>query len=280
LLGTRATFSPALYDAFRDAGVVHVLAVSGLHVAVIAGFCAVLLLAVGVPRRFVFLPTMALVFFYGAVVGFPHSVTRSCVMALCASLALFLNRESNGENVLALAAACVVFLSPGALFEAGCQLSFLATWGILAFTGRLTKALSKLRVPRAVGGVLAASVGAEGGILPILAWHFGLLTPIAVAANMLVVPLSSLAVGTGLAGGALDAVFPAAGRIAASAAGLFVALMTKSSAFFASVPWGRMRVPQPPLWFFALYFAGVLLLAYPRRVVDFLGRLRAHRGVS
>src|SRR5437773_679183 len=119
-------------DAFRRAGVFHVLAVSGFNVALLAGAVWTLARAAGSGRRTAATGAIVAVLGFAAVVGPEPSVIRATIMAVLVLAAVLLEREASVTNSLALAALAILAARPGDLLDPGFQLSFAATAGIVA----------------------------------------------------------------------------------------------------------------------------------------------------
>jgi competence protein ComEC len=190
LLGERSELPPDVHEAFRRAGVYHVLAVSGFNVALLAGAVWSLLRAAGGSRRAAAVTAMLAVLCFAAVVGPEPSVLRATIMAVLILAAVVLEREASVTNSLALAALVILAGRPGDLLDPGFQLSFAATAGIVAAP-----------LPHGiVAGALGVSVAAQLAVLPITLAHFNQLSTLGVVANLAVVPLAAAATILGLVG--------------------------------------------------------------------------------
>jgi competence protein ComEC len=134
LLGDGTALARADWDKYIRTGVIHVLAVSGQHLAVLAAFAWVVLRAVGVRRRWGALIVGLGLCYYSALAGGRPPVLRSAVMVAVASGAVLLRRPTRAANGFAFAWLAVVFLNPTDITDAGCQFSFLCVailiWGI------------------------------------------------------------------------------------------------------------------------------------------------------
>lgn len=206
MLGDRGEIDRSTRDAFARTGTAHVLAVSGLHVGLIA-----LALFVCVswlrsrPLRFA-LFTGALGA-YVVLVGAPPSVLRASVMAVVFLLAYEVGRLSRPLNTFGVAALVLLLLEPAWLFDVGFQLSFAAVAGILLLYGPLYRRLS-VRFPRSMGNILTGraaqllllSFSAQLFTFPLTLYYFGYVSPFSPFINILVVPLTTLGLGAGLAG--------------------------------------------------------------------------------
>ncbi|HWP65163.1 MAG TPA: ComEC/Rec2 family competence protein [Candidatus Limnocylindria bacterium] len=209
VLGSGETLPEALRERFRQAGALHVLVVSGLHLTLVAAMAvrigeALLLrserlaLSVDVPRlaRLLSLVPVAA---YLALVGPSVSAVRAVVATTVAALAVALGRDASPWRSWSLALVITGCLWPGCVREAGCQLSFAAVAGVL---------LARRPAAASFGARLAAVLRIAATVTvvtaPVMALHFDALAPIGVVANPIVVPLFGAAVlGPGLLAAAL-----------------------------------------------------------------------------
>ncbi|MBM4080542.1 MAG: ComEC family competence protein, partial [Planctomycetes bacterium] len=141
VLGEREAVSDELNDAFIKTGTVHLLAVSGLNVALIAGTVWFMLRLFFVPRRVNAAVIVGFVWGYAVLAGLSPSVTRASLMATVFAGGVLLKRQTDGISSLAAAALCVLLANPSDLFDAGAQLSFLAVLGIMTLTQPIQIAL-------------------------------------------------------------------------------------------------------------------------------------------
>jgi len=266
LLGERIGLPPEIDDAFRRAGVYHVLAVSGFNVALVASTAWTLLALARVPRRLTALGAIVVVLGFAAVVGTQPSVLRATVMAVLVLAALLLEREAAVLNSLALAALVILALRPNDLRDPGFQLSFAATAGIVLAP-----------VPRhPVLAALAVSAAAQLAVLPIALAHFNQVSTIGVVANLAVVPLAGVATVLGLVAVAMAAasVFVAAWLFAATWPVLL--LLRWSVMLAAAVPGAIVHLPAPGALAIALY-VGALAAGLAAWHVRTTRRRRARR---
>lgn len=214
VLGDDDRIADPLRRAFTRAGVVHVLSVSGLHIALVglAGFAAArwllarserVLLACDV-RRVAGVISLAPVVAYGMLAGLEIATLRSVLMAAVGVLAVLLGRRADVLRMLALAAVLVILAEPAAAREIGFQLSFVSVLALVLGTRRWA--------PRRPGGrgdrvrtACVVSASALAGTAPLSALHFQQVSLMSVVANPLVVPLfGSLVVILGLLGAVVE----------------------------------------------------------------------------
>lgn len=174
LTGNKASLDPALRTDFGMAGVSHVLALSGTHVAVMVMFLWIILFPVrmtGHIRTELLLMLIAL-WTYALITGLSPSVCRAAIMVTAVLTARMLGRESQGLNSLCLAALLILLVEPRQLFDIGFQLSFAAVAGILLFMPLIGPRHVRnpwLRIP---WNWVAVSIAATLTTAPLVAWHF------------------------------------------------------------------------------------------------------------
>jgi competence protein ComEC len=205
ILGDKSQVDPEVKQSFVRTGVIHVLAVSGLHV----GFILILLISLarlfripwGWDRLFLIL---GLCFYVGLTGGKP-SVVRASIMAGLYLLAPVVNRPVNIWNIIALAALAILVVDPLALQDLGFQLSFMAVISIIVLYEQFQRILPEhLRVNRienkgiqSIWALFLVSLSAQIGTLPFIAYYFHRVSLVAFLANLMIVPLVGVLLATG-----------------------------------------------------------------------------------
>jgi competence protein ComEC len=250
LLGDRTALPREIDDAFRRAGVYHVLAVSGFNVAILASSVFALSLAARASRRVAAVAAMVVVVGFAFVVGPEPSVVRATIMGVLVLGAILLEREAAVLNSLALAALAILAARPGDLGDPGFQLSFAATAAIV---------LAPL--PRGVLlGSLGVSAAAQLAVLPITLTHFNQISTIGLVANLAVVPLAAAATVIGVAAVAVSTFTDAGGVILFNAVWPLLVGMRAVVALAASVPGAAVHLPAPH-WTATVAYVAALVLA-------------------
>ncbi len=275
LLGGRVNLPPSIRDAFLKTGTVHILAVSGLNVAPLALVIGMALLCCRVPRRLRYGATVLLLVGYAIMTGARPSIVRSVIMINLYLIGVIIERESSIGNALAVAAIAMLAWRPQTLFDTGFVLSFGSFLSIVLLApvisgarpepselDRLGAKLSpwearRLRWGRAVWDAAAVSLAAWAGLLPIIARYFSLITPIALIANLAIVPLVPLALALGCTVVVAGTLAPWLGALFGAATDLTLAVLIKLAMMLASVPGAWLTVPTPPLWLVISYYAGL-----------------------
>lgn len=304
LLGDRSRIPPSIRDAFARAGAAHVLAVSGLHIAMVALMTGSLLIGLlgrsvrllsdGTARRIGIVGGTVAAWVYALFAGGAEPALRAALMGTAIAAAAIAGRRGNGWNGLLLAGALLVLLDPARVFEPGVQLSFASVAGLLWCWGGGapgTKADGSdrgrpgdrwppllLSAARRVGALFLITISATMATLPIQASVFGRVSLVAPLGNLVVIPLlGSVAVPCLLLSGALL-------TLSDRVAGLLIQIAAAASR--GSVAWVRwlsewdgaaVAVPPPStietLSWFALFLALPPLIR--RRPAGVLTRRRA-----
>jgi competence protein ComEC len=283
LLGRREAVDPETDDAFARTGTTHLLAISGLHLQVLALALYGATRAVGLPRRAAIVGVLAATVAYALLVGLMPSVGRSAAMTVAAGLGRLLDRPAGPAGLLAAAGLGVLAWNPSDLFDAGAQLSFLGVaalvWGALplerwwrartAPTGldALERTLAPRRkrvlpgIVRGVGATLRASLVVGLVTAPLVALRFHLVSPIGVLLNVPLIPMTSLALGLSGVTLAGSPFWPGLARGAGRACGGLLDLTAAAVRRGAAVPGGHAFVMGPAAAWVAGFYAILLALA-------------------
>lgn len=191
-LGDKSAMSRELKDIYAVSGASHVLALSGLHLGIVYMMLSLLVVnrrLRGVSQVLIVVAIWA----FALLVGLPASIVRSAVMISTYALLSLLHRGRPSLNALALAALCMLAVSPDSLFDVGFQLSFLAMLGILMVQPvcyGLVSSQYLLSHPllRWLWGLITVSVAAQVGVAPMVAYYFGRFSTYFILTNLLVIP--------------------------------------------------------------------------------------------
>jgi competence protein ComEC len=255
LLGRREGLDPGLRDVFAQSGLVHLLAISGTHVALLAGALLLLGRVLRLPRRTLTWGSLGLIALYLAVIGAPPSAVRSGIMVGLALFGVLLQRPSAGLPIVAAAALVILAVEPLAALDAGFQLSFAGVLGILLLRGAMLKRLPRMWRATTPGRLLTeslvVSLAAFAATAPITAFHFGQVAPVSILANLPAIPLTSLALVGICVAAVVEPLAPPLGRMFADGAGVALDLLGWVAARAAELPFGHAAVSPPRWWIWA-----------------------------
>ena len=278
LLGYYSQIPRNLYQAFANTGTLHVFAISGSHVLILLGAIIFVLAACGLPRTRWVIFLAPLLILYTAMTGMQPSAIRACIMGIIFWMAPLLGRKPDIFTTLAASAILILAISPDDLINIGFMLSYIAVLGLVLFCPVFSGLLRNCFVhdplklepdPRwqevlrslwhGFSELLSVSLAAWMVTMPLTILFFGNFSPIGLPANLLVVPLSSLVIITGVLSLTLGSCVLFLADLFNHANLALIVLMTESARWFAAIPHGYMKAPPVPLWA-ALVFYGVLII--------------------
>lgn len=264
LFGGYGGIEPELLEAFTATGIVHILSVSGSHIALLAAAMA----QFGRLLRFRPIYTAAMasaaVIFYGAFCGFVPPVLRSSLMGILAFGASALGRENDGKRLLSMTALGMLIAAPQLIFDISFQLSFGATAGLLYLSAKLRDLLVFL--PRWLAENLSLTIAAQLGVLPFLAWYFNTVSISSLLANLIAVPVVEYIIIAGLLASALGMALPFLQQALFVLCSLALGLVYRITVLVASLPGGSLYLPSGGTVLGAVYYMALFLWAggYPR----------------
>jgi competence protein ComEC len=236
--GIHGTLPAGVRAPLQNAGLIHIVAVSGLKVVIVAGMVGALARLRGWSRRRRTLATLAVLGLYVVLSGAGAAALRSTLMVGAGLLLSRDGRRPHSFALLGLCAAVLLLIEPAVATDVGFQLSFLGTAGILLLAAPIA---ARIPGPRLLVEPFAVTVAAQLATAPVTAGTFGVLSLVGPLANALVLPLLPPTIVVGGAGALLAAVLPAAGwlplEVAGLAARVVLAVAQGTSALpFAAIP--------------------------------------------
>ena len=276
--GDRGGLDRETSNAFARSGLAHVLAVSGLHLVVVAWGLFRMIAAAAIridrvnrradARRVAAAVALPATFVYALATGAGPPVLRAALGAAAAFLAVFLRRELDAQGGLAVAALAVLAIEPGAILDPSLQLSFAAVAGLAVGSDRLRAALpwprpppgswrARLVEPFLEGG--CASVAASMATAPILAHHFRQLPLLGLAANVAAVPIGAALTALGALGAVAAAAWPPLALPLLWLAWPFAWGLAELAEGAAAPSWGAIHLARPELALSAAFAAAALL---------------------
>lgn len=236
LLADRGEIDLQTKKAFSDAGVIHVLAVSGLHMGFIAFLFSLLLTRLGRVNRDI--GTIIGVMLFLWVTGFVTSATRAGIMIVLFLTGRILQRDPWPVHTVFVSAFIILLWNPFEIYTAGFQLSFSAVFGILFFIRPLEETFRIYKVKsfflKSALELMLISVSALLGVFPFLLYHFGVVSLISPVSNLLVIPLTALIIAGGLIVSAFSLFSSGLALIAAGGTELLHQLLSLTVTFFAA----------------------------------------------
>ncbi len=302
LLGTRSAIPQEMNAVFRDSGTIHVFAISGLGIGLVAAVLATGLALLAVPRPRWGLVLIPLLTGYTLMTGASPSAVRACLMASFYFGAPLIGRKPDAGTALAAAALLQIAWEPRDLFNLSFLLSYTVMAGLILLCPPFSRLFRKaLRVESAAtqaallrlsqrltskqrpftrqawavrtamwrytariyfADTLAMGVAAWIASIPLTAYYFGRFIPGGLLANLVVVPASFLITITGSIAILASFFSDAAAEIFNHAAAACTSVMVEASRLTVCIPGASVPVAAPPMGLIAAWYAAMLVLAW------------------
>ncbi len=281
LTGDRSSIHPEIYENFKASGTVHLLAISGLHmglIALAAGFLINWLLRRSA-RLMLTIPTwkaaavLAVPFLiaYAAIAGFQTPVVRSLIMTLVFLVAVTFDRQWHMPSNIATAAAIILILQPEALFTASFQLSFAAIISMAAVLPRIRtlfftqeqSAPDRNNMAHILAGYVKSaaclSIAAQIGTLPLLLYYFNRFSTLSAVSTVVIEPFLCLwALPMGLIGSCCIQIAPHLADFFFQAGNLGLTTSVTLAQWFARLPFSTVWLPTPSVFMIILYYVALV----------------------
>jgi len=268
ILGERSKIPNRIRRLFIQTGTVHILAISGLHVGIIAFILGLFLKVLRMKRRPRYLVIIFLLILYCLLTGARPSVIRATIMAAIFLVGFLLRREPKISHSLALAALIILIVNARQLFNIGFQLSFVSVISIVYLSPLIKNLLFRTQIPtnptqihtdksaknrvkstiiyvknkflnkplRFFISALSVSLAAWLGTLPFIAYYFRIISPVTVLANLVVVPYFALVITLGFSLLIVGIVIPPLAPVFAASANLSIVILIQIIRFFNKIP--------------------------------------------
>ncbi|MBI4970819.1 MAG: ComEC/Rec2 family competence protein [Candidatus Omnitrophica bacterium] len=275
ITGERTSIPREITDDFVSTGTVHVLAISGFQVSLVAGFVFLLLGWFGVSMRVAALISAAVLVFYVPLAGWQLPVQRAGIMGLVILGAVMLSRASDVITSIFFALFLLLVMNPNHLYSVAFQLSFIS---VLALMGISPQINDWLRTDQKISGsgspqhipwwkkvlrsfkiTFASTLAATIGTFPLILFYFHVLSFTSLLANCVIVPLTTFALFTLIFVLAISLVWLPAAAFLIAIPVCFVKLSTGAAHFLAQFPLGYLYLPSPH-WSMLVIYYGLLLM--------------------
>lgn len=266
LLGSKESMAGDLKQAFKITGVMHIVAVSGYNVSVVAAILQSLTRPL--PRQIGFWGSLAAIGLFVILTGATASVVRAGIMGVLVIIARYISRRSISFNTLIVAVTLMALIKPSILVkDIGFQLSVAATYGLIVFSP-VFEAMFKRRMiwrwlPTNIQEALVATLAAQVFTVPIILIYFGRLSLISPLVNVLIVPLVPLAMLAGFISLMVGWLWIVPGEIVGWLTWVFLAGIVKIAEVLATIPYASLVLPKSLYLLLVPY--GILCLMTVRR---------------
>ena len=285
LLGQRDPAIESMGRAFTAAGAAHLLAISGAHIVIVAMVVWWVLRWIIRRPQMRTLVTIGVVLLYVAATPCGPPILRAAIAAVALAAGRFARRPGSAANLLAAATIIVLAVCPGDMLDAGFQLSFGCTAGLIFFADRVHRGLflawleRRGRIARAIGTAwahrrqrarqyftqaISANIVGATVAAPLVAFHFHQANPWGVISGLVLFPLVALTMGAGALQLFAEVLGGWIAELTAQLATGMTSVMIAAVGLMADLPGACIALRAPPVWLVLLVYAVVLLWAVRR----------------
>ncbi len=277
VIGDRDGIDKPLREAFNKSGMGHLLAISGLHVGIVASFFFLVFSRFfSLSRTFLdhawvgkgsALLCIIPVTLYGLLAGMSPSTQRAVLMINVFLMTFLIKREQDSINTLAIAAIVILIVHPPALFSISFQLSFTAVFAIIYGFSSLWENQASFDtnnlIRKKLTGFFFASLFAILGSLPLVMYYFNQISLVGLAANFILVPLIGfIVVPVGLVSALVSPLSYGLSSIGFQAGGAVLSFAISIVHFFSNLPFSSLKTVTPSMLEIALYYLSGMSIFY------------------
>lgn len=243
---------------YRDLGLAHILAISGLHIGIISGFLLFIFSRIGIKRRLNILITLSFIWIYAFLVGFPPSILRANIMLSVLLYSQIFHEPYDILNTIFFAMAILLILNPYAIFSLGFILSFAATISIVVLTPRIKVLFypNEGKLITTLSGILAVQIG----LFPIMAYYFNSIPLLSIIGNLFIIPLLSFAIVLGFSMFFINFIFSSLNGILACFLNLILDFQFSLVDLFSGFYFKEIKLASPNIFTICLYYIFIFLL--------------------
>lgn len=267
LVGYREGLSKEMEEEFSDAGISHIIAVSGTHVVFIMAPLSLIFKKLRFNEKVTSIIIIIVLIMFVFITGFQASVLRAVIMGVVMLTGRILRRETDTLTSISFAAMLLLLYNPYNLFDIGFQLSFAATLSLVLFyksiSDQIKSVLERINlsyIPDILTDNVAITLAAQIGVLPITVLYFNKISTFSVITNLLVVPLLQTITILGFIMVIISFISLFFFQLVANINCIllsFILLVTKVN---SGLPFSVVRIATPPFLFIAIYYLVVFLL--------------------
>lgn len=259
---------------FQDAGVAHVLVVSGLHVGFVYLFVS--FLTKFIFRSIVIRKILGLFFttFFATVVGFTPPVARATVIVCCVAIYELLQRKHSVLHSLILSAMLILFVSPFNLFSGSFQLTYAASFGILYVYNFLYNNVksfieSKKQIIQYIIKLFLTTTSAQLMVIPLIMYYFNKISVVSFMSNIIVIPFSFVLLCIALMCYILNFLLGGLCTVFWQGLQTMAFVYINIVKFFSKIPFSCFNIPTPPINKILLYYLLLLFMMRIKNIVYF-----------
>lgn len=262
LLGAKRGIPEDLMNNFNITGTTHIVAISGYNITIIAVLLIGMFNALAISRKYSFWLIILTISAFVVLTGASSSVVRAAIMGILVLTAGKFSRVSSITNALIFTGMIMIAINPYILrFDAGFQLSFLATMGLIYVMPLLEKLFKWLPEKFSIRESLLATIAAQITAVPLIIYQFGRLSLIAPLTNLLILPLIPATMLVGFLSAIIGFIWIPAAEWLAWPAWLFLIYEIKIVEWLAKIPYADVKIPSLHwIWVMGYYIMLIIII--------------------
>ena len=250
-------------DSFKNSGLLHILAASGMNVAFIYGFWFFILRRLRVPMKIIIVSGMGVVVLYTLMTGLGASVVRAALMLLFVLAGKLIDRDSHSISLLAFVASLMLLYNPAYINDVGFQLSFIVTFGLLTTANVVLEKLKKSKIPDWLCAELLIPIVAQLWVIPLQMFYFNTISTYSIFANIAIMPFLSVISFLGFVSSVVSIFSPIAKYVCMVSDFVLkycLDILVNISNFFSALSHSLIETTHPSVFQVALYYIIILLV--------------------
>lgn len=259
LLGDKLLLPKEMQELYKDVGIAHVLAISGLHMSVIAGFLWWLFKKIKLSQKIQSVLVMAIIWAYGGLTGFSISITRAIIMMSVIMIATLIEEKPDLVTSWSFAAIVLLLYNNLYLWDIGFQLSFVAVGSMIFITPFFRRIF---RIPEKIRDYIAPTMAVTLGLTPLIAYYYYVISPISIIINLLLIPFITAVVVIGFTAMLMAPIHMILAKAIISGAYYLLLMIEKISSLALQVPFSTLIVGRPDLIELGIYILAVGLVLW------------------
>lgn len=178
------------FDEYRDLGLAHILAISGLHINILIGILGQFAKILNISRKKFLIVIITVLLFYGYIINYPVSIIRAILILLFSWMAVFTKNIKDDLNIIALTSFISLLINPFYIYSLAYYLSFSAIYSITYLSKKLQKIFPK------ISDKLITSIALQIGLFPFMVYYFNSINLLSIPLNLIVLPIFSIVLFT------------------------------------------------------------------------------------
>ena len=250
-------------NSFKNSGLLHILAASGMNVAFIYGFWYFILRRFRVPVKIIIISGIVIVILYTLMTGLGASVVRAALMLIFVLTGKLIDRNSHSISLLAFVASLMLLYNPAYINDVGFQLSFIVTFGLLTTANVILDNIKSSKFPDWLAAELLIPIVAQLWVIPLQMFYFNTISTYSIFANISIMPFLSVISFGGFVSSILAIITPIAKYVCMIFDFVLkycLDILVWISNFFSNIPHSLIETTHPSVVQVVLYYIILLTI--------------------